>query len=183
GHFQAADDPAIEARFSELPRVRRLSGGGAILHDQGWTYSVAVGSSHNRAGHASQPYRVIHEAVIGVPRSCELPARLRGEADQSLDHHFLCFSRGDANDVVIERHKVLGSAQRRRRGAVLQHGALLLRASSYAPEFPGILDLASAPVDEGRLFDALARATSDATGPDSQIGELDHREPRRAREL
>ena len=65
------------------------------------------------------------------------------------NREFLCFGRGDAQDLVVdtptgEVHKVLGSAQRRRRGAVLQHGSLLLRRSDAAPEFPGLFDLAAA---------------------------------------
>ena len=56
---------------------------------------------------------------------------------------FLCFSRGDARDIVLGQHKVLGSAQRRRRGAVLQHGSLLLALSEFAPEFPGLRELTS----------------------------------------
>jgi lipoate-protein ligase A len=35
----------------------------------------------------------------------------------------------------------MGSAQRRRHGAVLQHGSLLLARSDAAPELPGIAEL------------------------------------------
>ena len=38
--------------------------------------------------------------------------------------------------------KILGSAQRRSRGALLQHGSLLLETSPAAPELPGLSDLA-----------------------------------------
>ena len=42
--------------------------------------------------------------------------------------------------------KILGSAQRRYRGAVLQHGSLLLKRSLSAPELPGIGDLSDLTV-------------------------------------
>jgi lipoate-protein ligase A len=51
--------------------------------------------------------------------------------------------------VVCEGAKIAGSAQRRRRGAVLQHGSILLARSPAAPELPGIVELA------GRHFAAL----------------------------
>lgn len=44
--------------------------------------------------------------------------------------------------------KICGSAQRRRKNALLQHGSLLLARSPYAPELPGIHDLSSVPFDE-----------------------------------
>jgi lipoate-protein ligase A len=172
GHFQKPDDPAIEARFAALPRVRRPTGGGAILHDREWTYSVALGPEHALSADPRRLYRLIHETVIGVLTRFGIPAHLRGAGDLALDHHFLCFSRGDAHDVVIGPHKVLGSAQRRRRGAVLQHGALLLRASGHAPEFPGLFGLANTPPDEPQLLTALATATATSVSPTWHPGEL-----------
>lgn len=183
GHFQKADDPAIEERFGPLPRVRRLSGGGAILHDQEWTYSLAVGPEHIFSANPSQLYRTIHNSVIQVLSEHGVPASLRGSPHRELDRNFLCFSRGDANDVVIDRHKVLGSAQRRRRGAVLQHGALLLRASALAPEFPGILDLATGNIDDARLFDELTSSTAHVLGGSATSEGLDQSELARATEL
>jgi lipoate-protein ligase A len=44
-------------------------------------------------------------------------------------------------DVVLGPNKVLGSAQRRRRGAILQHGSLVLQTSPQAPEVPGLTEL------------------------------------------
>lgn len=56
--------------------------------------------------------------------------------------HFLCFHRRHAGDVVVEGCKVLGSAQRRHEGAILQHGSLLLSQSPYAPSLLGLQQLA-----------------------------------------
>src|SRR5262249_548713 len=44
-------------------------------------------------------------------------------------------------DVMIGPHKIAGSAQRRQRGALLQHGAILLARSPHAPALPGALEL------------------------------------------
>jgi lipoate-protein ligase A len=56
---------------------------------------------------------------------------------------FLCFQRRTGEDLIVSGYKVLGSAQRRTRAAVLQHGSLLLSASRWAPQLPGIEDLTS----------------------------------------
>jgi lipoate-protein ligase A len=54
----------------------------------------------------------------------------------------LCFLHHTAGDLAIGGSKVAGSAQRKLRGALLQHGSLLLRRSEHAPELPGMCDLA-----------------------------------------
>ncbi len=43
--------------------------------------------------------------------------------------------------------KIVGSAQRRRSGAVLQHGSVLLTRAPLTPELPGVGDLARIPLD------------------------------------
>jgi lipoate-protein ligase A len=53
----------------------------------------------------------------------------------------LCFTDRDPEDLVFRGTKIVGSAQRRRSGAVLQHGSLLLERSPTTPELPGVGDL------------------------------------------
>ncbi|MCA9076830.1 MAG: hypothetical protein KDA93_17520 [Planctomycetaceae bacterium] len=183
GHFQADDDSTIDARFSGLPRVRRLSGGGAILHDREWTYSIALGPQHPLSEAPRQLYLQVHQTVVEVLQRFQISASLRGQADRALDHHFLCFSRGDANDVVVGQNKVLGSAQRRRHGGVLQHGALLIKASEHAPEFPGVFDFGPIEEKNGGLFDNLTQRVADELDNSWQAGQLNDSELHRSRML
>ncbi len=138
GYFQPFDEH-LRRQFPGLAVVRRLSGGGALIHHHEITYSLVIPADHPLARVPIQLYERVHDAVISVLGARGIPARLRGEA--SAASPFLCFGRGDPRDILVCGHKVLGSAQRRRRGSVLQHGALLLRRSPHAPEFPGIVDL------------------------------------------
>jgi len=71
-----------------------------------------------------------------------------GGANESA---FLCFERRSPGDVLVAGMKVGGSAQRRNRGALLQHGSVLLRGSSFAPELPGIAELTGASLDPNML--------------------------------
>ena len=162
GYFQKPDDPDIPASLRKLPIVRRLSGGGAIVHDDEWTYSCAVPAKSPLAHVPSELYTRMHNAIVNVLHRHGIDAALRGDtkfpddAKQQNDNAFLCFTRGDPNDVMLAGHKILGSAQRRRRGAILQHGSLLWRASEHAPELPGICDLATAPTDMEQFHSELA---------------------------
>lgn len=163
GYFQSFDQH-LRQRFAGLPVVRRLSGGGALIHHHEITYSLVVPAGHPLAHAPTRLYEEAHQAVISLLCQRGIAARLRGQATAA--NPFLCFGRGDPRDVLVADHKVLGSAQRRRRGAVLQHGALLLRRSPYAPDFPGIADLVPSITesDLDSLDSAMGQAIAERLG-------------------
>lgn len=150
GYFQGSTGAvSAENPFPSLPVVRRLSGGGAILHQHEWTYSCVLPPCHPARQNPSQLYQTVHLALIDLLIRCHAYCRLRGDSantasagSKKASEHFLCFLRGNSNDIVHESgNKVVGSAQRRRMGAILQHGSVLMKASCHAPNLPGLLDL------------------------------------------
>jgi lipoate-protein ligase A len=141
GYFQDSEAAATIPGLCDLPIVRRLTGGGAILHHHEWTYSCAVPPGNPFAENPTQIYDRVHEQIVAALAEQGIRSMLRGEALAEREGTFLCFGRGDPRDLVLKGHKILGSAQRRRRGAVLQHGSLLLHSSEHAPHFPGLIDL------------------------------------------
>ncbi len=129
--------------------VRRATGGGAIIHDFDWTYCVAIPAkvldSNRSLGASESLYNCVHQAVVHWLRNLGASASVWPEG-QPLPHactpcDFLCFRRRHAGDVLIGPHKVMGSAQRRHAGALLQHGSLLLAHNPLAPDVLGIEDL------------------------------------------
>lgn len=183
GYFQDSASVLAAPRFAPLATVRRLSGGGAILHHLELTYSLTLPPGHPLVRDHERLYERVHEAIIDVLARHGVPARLRGQTRQRRDEPFLCFSRGDARDVVIDGHKVVGSAQRRRRGAIVQHGSVLLRRSPHAPEFPGILDLVEDATVSVEAAAALADAVGSLAGEPAIEPSLSPCERRRAAEL
>jgi lipoate-protein ligase A len=158
GYFQKEDDPVLTSRFAGLPRVRRLSGGGALLHDREITYSIALPDGHPLADAPTLLYDQVHAALVAMLNELGAPAHVRGEK-RTEPEPFLCFGRGDPRDIVLSGFKIVGSAQRRRKGAILQHGALLLEHSPHAPEFPGLYNLAShTRQDDDSLMHSIATA-------------------------
>ena len=141
GYFQREADFLAESRFANLSAVRRLSGGGTLIHDRELTYSLTLPASQRLVERPMELYDIVHAAFIAVLERRGIAVRQRGSSVPRKDEPLLCFSREDEHDLVLLGHKVLGSAQRRRRGAILQHGGLVLVASPVTPELPGIGDL------------------------------------------
>ncbi|HWE39033.1 MAG TPA: lipoate--protein ligase [Isosphaeraceae bacterium] len=159
GYFQRLDEAAADPRLRGVPVVRRPTGGGAIWHHHEITYALALPRSHPLAGRAGALYEAVHEAIAAALRAAGVPARRRGAggvAENRRDRPFLCFTGRDPADIVIGAAKVVGGAQRRRSGAILQHGSLILRHSERLPELPGLGDLAAVSA-EPSLWDEHLR--------------------------
>jgi lipoyl(octanoyl) transferase len=189
GYFQHYDERAQHVASRACTIIRRQSGGGAILHDRELTYSLALPGSHPLARQTGDLYSSVHQAFITVltaARSADMPPstlRTRGEPTEPLPatEPFLCFQRRSPGDVILvpgrpapatspqviapvgppgAGWKVLGSAQRRHRGAILQHGSLLLEMSPAAPELPGLRDLNALKLGTDTLIMAVCTQLS-----------------------
>ncbi|WP_146522385.1 lipoate--protein ligase family protein [Stieleria varia] len=158
GYFQSYELPG--ERFAEVAKVRRSTGGGAILHDHELTYSLAMPMPGNQTGARSELYRDVHASIAGILAEHGVAAHPFRDDPKPFgsDKAFLCFQRRTDEDLVVSGYKILGSAQRRTKTAVLQHGSLLLKASRWAPELPGIHDLTSASLSAKEIADEFAQA-------------------------
>lgn len=142
GYFQTYSDRWQHAASRHAPVVRRASGGGAILHDDELTYSLAVPLEHPLGRRRLELYRAVHTTLIEVLADRGIRADLwQDDPTGRQPQPFLCFQRRSSGDVVFGTAKVAGSAQRRSAAAVLQHGSILLRRSPAAPELDGLSDL------------------------------------------
>jgi lipoate-protein ligase A len=157
GYFQSAVQRHEHAASRDCPLVRRTTGGGAILHDQELTYSFCLPLTQPGNSPSAGTYRLFHQSLIGALASLGVPASLyeSGPIAPPRDQGaFLCFLRRTQGDVMCCGSKVAGSAQRRHRGGLLQHGSVLLRRSVNAPELAGICDLAAVVISPEQLCQA-----------------------------
>lgn len=143
GYFQAHTDREQHPASLSCPLVRRQTGGGAIVHDRELTYSLCIPPAHPLAVETQMLYDLWHETLIAALADHGVAARRCPQASglAKRDEPFLCFQRRAKGDILTGAAKITGSAQRRRQGAVLQHGSILLEASPAAPELPGIAEL------------------------------------------
>lgn len=131
GYFQRyADVARLPADVRDLAVVRRLTGGGAILHDCEVTYCLALDDTVAVARQSPVTlYRLVHECwrdalADGGPHAELAPDNFPLPTPRTGP--FFCFEKPGRTDLVIGGQKLLGSAQRRTAGRVLQHGSLLL---------------------------------------------------------
>lgn len=125
------EEIASRIRAEGLEVVRRPTGGRAVLHMGEFTYSfvgTAVSPEHSDgflSASITQAYKQICQGLkIGLKRlgvEVEL-----GQAQAAYRQNHDCFLATTGADLHYGGKKLIGSAQLRRKHAVLQHGSLLL---------------------------------------------------------
>jgi len=125
--------------------VRRMTGGRAVLHQHELTYSVIARENDPRvSGGVVESYRKISSALVVGLRSLGAQVELAppsralhralaearrsgdlGELDEE-SHGAVCFDAASDYELTANGRKLVGSAQARRNGAILQHGSILL---------------------------------------------------------
>lgn len=111
GYFQRIND-SVNIEFiksNNIDLTRRISGGGSVYHDVGGevTYSV-IAPITEISPNILESYRIICNGLI-----------------QAINEFGLKAEFVPINDVTVNNKKISGSAQTRRKIALLQHGTLM----------------------------------------------------------
>lgn len=191
GRNQAArgwyDPTAIKQHDIDI--VRRPTGGRALLHDREVTYSVTA--PIDPAESLVEAYHRFNRILLaGLARLGVHASESAGQGRTPPPTMMPCFAAPTSGELVTGGSKLVGSAQVRENGALLQHGSILIeddqhvitrllaRADLIAPA-PRAATLASSlgripPVSEvaSALFASL-RELEDENARDLEVGEAD----------
>jgi lipoate-protein ligase A len=109
--------------------LRRPTGGRAILHIDELTYSITAPESEPRVhGGITESYRRLSRGLLAGLRSLGADVfQAQEEKVVNRQAGAACFDTPSNYEITVGGKKLIGSAQVRRRGQVLQHGALPLR--------------------------------------------------------
>jgi lipoate-protein ligase A len=162
GRFQKAPEVADLAACRRLgiDVVRRPTGGRAVLHDRELTYSLVIPDDRDLIPAGVVPaYCFISRALLDAFASLGIEGKLSPEHKRGAGlAPGSCFDMPSAHELQVSGKKVVGSAQMRHKGMILQHGSILLELPLQA--YRQVLRL-PAGCDEADYLESLGR---DAAG-------------------
>jgi lipoate-protein ligase A len=164
GYFQEANSRLHHPLLAGLAWVRRPSGGSALVHHHEVTYALALPAGPPWQGRAGECVVCVHAVLVAALGKLGVAVRSCGPGETRKLDPVLCFLHHTAGDLLIGPHKVVGSAQRKRRGAVMQHGGILLATSPHTPQLPGIAELTGRRLEPRELAQAVVAELAAATG-------------------
>jgi lipoate-protein ligase A len=156
GYFQPSDPTRSYPGVANLDWLRRPTGGAALVHHHELTYALALPVGNEWQPKGGVWLHEMHAILQDALQTLGVITRLCTE-EQKLGE-VLCFLHHTPADVLIEGHKIAGSAQRKRHGALLQHGSVLLRQSEHTPELPGVHELTDSSLSFPTMQDAIIEA-------------------------
>lgn len=108
--------------------VRRPTGGRAVLHGDELTYSLSLPENHPiAAGGIVDSYQRISAALLRALERLGAHVSAERKAEDAPELGAVCFEVPSHYEITVGGRKLVGSAQVRRRGGILQHGTLPLR--------------------------------------------------------
>jgi lipoate-protein ligase A len=170
-----------ECIANNISLVRRSTGGRAVLHDKELTYSIIAPTEvFPFDTDVERSYQQISKAMLqglaatGIELEITAGQRKIKPQSGSVAEHMPCFAAPSRHEITYKGKKVIGSAQRRVKGAVLQHGSILLKAETQklaqitgagAKETEllqdlmiGLEDIKGERIERQKLIDPLAEA-------------------------
>lgn len=107
--------------------VRRPTGGQAVLHQGDLTYSIVTSQIPGKRG---ETYKYLCQFLIDGWKSLGVELKYGDKAKEYAKHHNCFATATNADLVTATGKKAIGSAQLRRRKAILQHGSMSLADNS-----------------------------------------------------
>lgn len=136
GKFQKVDGNVQVDNCARLgiDIARRPTGGRAILHDHEVTFSIIIAERDlpGAGANVMESYRALGTALVAGLRQLGLPAELVDrhspprDAPTTTTGNPACFAAKARCDLMVNGSKLIGSAQMRRDGVILQQNSLPL---------------------------------------------------------
>ena len=143
--------------FTNMPVVRRPTGGQAVWHEHEVTYAVAAPIAV--FGSLRNAYCQIHTHIAKALRSLGVEAVLApASPHRALGRPTSCFAAPVGGEILVNGRKLVGSAQVRRDDALLQHGSILLDGRQPGP---GLETTLAAELGRPVSFEEVAQAVTE----------------------
>jgi lipoyl(octanoyl) transferase len=128
GRYDESVAPLIGAEV-----VRRPTGGREVLHDRELTYAIIL--PLRSLGGLREAYAEVNAGLVDALRSLGVPAEAAPRRGRPPGPEAgACFAVAAPGEVTVGGRKLVGSAQARVEGSLLQHGSLLLGPPSLSLE-------------------------------------------------
>ncbi|OPZ84475.1 MAG: Octanoyltransferase LipM [bacterium ADurb.Bin429] len=211
GKFQPAEGNVQLDACTDLGYdvVRRPTGGRAILHDHEVTFSIIIAEADlpGAGSNIMESYRALGRALVDGLRRLDLPAELvdRNASARAADPPSVmaagnpaCFAAKARCDLMVNEKKLIGSAQLRKDGVIVQQNSLPLTIDFprwddvfYRSDWEqvmragaiGLHECAGRAIPYGDVVAALRAGFESALDISFDDGALSAEEEQRAREL
>jgi lipoate-protein ligase A len=134
------------AEAIKIPLVRRLSGGGVLVHGGDLSYTLILPRDWIMCTGVKESYRYLCSFLLRLYEKLGHRARFVRDGQCNEVKSDICLTGHEAYDILISGEKMGGNAQRHTRNTLFQHGSIPMRLDEvyFKPLFIGESGLQSA---------------------------------------
>ncbi|OEH85638.1 hypothetical protein BHU72_02240 [Desulfuribacillus stibiiarsenatis] len=134
GYFQflerEIDGQALKERNMDI--IRRQTGGRTVLHSNEITYSIVIPEQHAKLPPGTNDsYRKISQCLQVGFRYLQIETSWKSNVEKMHHQTSACFDTPAKYELLIDGKKIVGSAQKREAGVILQHGSIPIKNHAY----------------------------------------------------
>ncbi len=189
GYFQDAARVLYTERcaLEKTPFVRRVTGGEAIYHGEGVTYSIACSTKDLKLPRSvKESYLTLCLFLINFYKSFGVQANFFSWRNRNVPggkRSDFCFAAEQDFDIAVDGKKIGGNAQKRHKDVIFQHGSIPIKLdmakirhffredlSGVEDRISTLLDVAGTPLGfneaAGMLADSFAKTFGVTFGED-----------------
>ncbi len=115
---------ARELQSQELPLVRRMTGGGVLVHSGDLSYTLLLPRKLMNNTGVKESYRYLCRFLLLLYEKLGYRAAFAGDLSLDLKGSDVCLAGNEAYDIMIGNKKMGGNAQRYTRQVLFQHGSI-----------------------------------------------------------
>lgn len=206
GYFQKAEKEVDLERLKSMGFgfVRRPTGGRAVLHDKEITYSVSI-REEELPGSVIETYKALSLGLVEGLKVLGIEAEVASLKESGAGKAITsaCFDSPSWYEVVAQDKKLIGSAQVRKNGTILQHGSVMLEfdadeialtmnvndrardriAAMLSMKAGSLSEMAGREIGYGEAGQAIAEGFRRAFDIKFEVSSLTEKEKQRADEL
>ena len=124
GRFSKVYNHISKERLTEISYVRRVTGGGILVHGGDISYSIILPKNFVDKLGIKKSYLYLCSFLIHFYKTVGFDAKFAIESNIKYTSSDICLNGNEPYDIVINNKKIGGNAQRYSKQTVFQHGMI-----------------------------------------------------------
>ncbi|MEA3498657.1 MAG: biotin/lipoate A/B protein ligase family protein [Campylobacterota bacterium] len=126
-----------ETREKNISYVRRITGGGILVHSDDISYSLILPRNYLSTKGVEDNYRYLSQFIINIYQELGLYASYAGDNKYNSKSSNICLASNEKYDILIDGKKIGGNAQRYKSKTLFQQGSIPINIneSLFEPVF------------------------------------------------
>lgn len=127
GRFSKIEKNINLSKLDNLSYARRVTGGGILIHDCDISYTLILPKTYVKEYGVKKSYSYLCSFLMDFYKTLGLVPLFASQTNISCQRDDICLAGNESYDIIINKRKIGGNAQRYTKDALFQHGSIPIK--------------------------------------------------------